>query len=239
MTDVPKTTKNVEWSDVILEEDVRMTDKVWRDITERHETLSVQFRLKSMWTGASGEALSPKWVMATMSPDFNEDGSLKAVTGTMSDITGFKFAESVNQARVDEAIEAKRQQENFIDMTSHEIRNPLGAVVHCADSISDSLSEMRSLAQTFRLTERVDNLGHLFELIESSTDAIATIASCTVHQKRIVDDILVSQPPFLNMSKGHQMARVHSEEVDRSRQLLQALKLGSRNRLNNRINRHI
>lgn len=74
---------------------------------------------------------------------------------------------------------------------SHEIRNPLGAVVHCADSITDSLAEMRSLAETLKLTEHVSKLEHLFELIESSTDAVQTIASCTAHQKRIVDDILV------------------------------------------------
>jgi len=160
-------------------------------IVVRKESVSVQFRLKRMWTGAHGEALSPIWVMATASPEFNESGDIKGLMGTMSDISGFKFAESVQQHRVDEAIEAKRQQENFIDMTSHEIRNPLGAVVHCADSLSESLLEMKAVAETFRLTEHVDKLKTLMDLIEGSLDAVNTITSCSSHQKRIVDDILV------------------------------------------------
>lgn len=39
----------------------------------------------------------------------------------MTDISPVKFAEIVQNSRVEEAIEARRQQENFIDMTSHEV----------------------------------------------------------------------------------------------------------------------
>lgn len=39
----------------------------------------------------------------------------------MTDISPVKFAEIVQNSRVEEAVEARRQQENFIDMTSHEV----------------------------------------------------------------------------------------------------------------------
>jgi hypothetical protein len=32
-----------------------------------------------------------------------------------------KWAEAIQKSRVEEALESKRQQENFIDMTSHEV----------------------------------------------------------------------------------------------------------------------
>lgn len=41
--------------------------------------------------------------------------------GTLTDISHLKFAEGVQRLRIEQAIESKRQQENFIDMTSHEI----------------------------------------------------------------------------------------------------------------------
>ena len=75
-------------------------------------------------------------------------------------------------------------------MTSHEIRNPLGAVVLCADSISDALTEMTATLQKLGLAPESDNGRKMMGLIENSVDAVSTIASCSVHQRRIVDDLL-------------------------------------------------
>lgn len=77
-------------------------------------------------------------------------------------------------------------------MTSHEIRNPLGAIVHCTDSICDSLTEMKNLAQQLMLTEHVGQLSKLFELIDGSVESVNTITSCSGHMLRIANDILVS-----------------------------------------------
>lgn len=43
-----------------------------------------------------------------------------------------------------QALEMKKQQERFIDMTSHEMRNPLSALLGCADEIIASLTEFAS-----------------------------------------------------------------------------------------------
>lgn len=88
-------------------------------------------------------------------------------------------------------MEARRQQESFIDMTSHEIRNPLSAVVHCADSIAESLSEVRTLVDTIIASSPDRSAGQLIPHIENNLEAARTILSCTSHQKNIVDDILV------------------------------------------------
>jgi len=62
------------------------------------------------------------------------------IIGTIVDISRQKWAEEVQKRKMEDALEAKRQQENFIDMTSHEMRNPLSAIIHSADGIIESLS---------------------------------------------------------------------------------------------------
>jgi signal transduction histidine kinase/DNA-binding NarL/FixJ family response regulator len=81
-----------------------------------------------------------------------------------------------------EALELKRQQEKFIDITSHEMRNPLSAIIQCADMLSTSLVEF---------DVGLGNITIPREVIESHADAAQTIVLCAQHQKRIIDDILV------------------------------------------------
>ena len=66
------------------------------------------------------------------------------------------------------------QQENFIDITSHEMRNPLSAILQCADEISSSLIDFRTSNSS-----TIDP-----ELVNSNIDAAQTIALCAQHQKR-------------------------------------------------------
>lgn len=75
-------------------------------------------------------------------------------------------------------------------LTVVQIRNPLGAVVHCAESLAESLMEMTEVAKKFSCKE--DEVAKLQALIEASTEAVNTIISCSDHQRRIVDDILVA-----------------------------------------------
>lgn len=44
-----------------------------------------------------------------------------------------KWGEGLQKQRTEDALESKRQLENFIDTTSHEMRNPLSAIIQCAD----------------------------------------------------------------------------------------------------------
>lgn len=69
-------------------------------------------------------------------------------------------------------------------------RNPLSAMVQCADSISSSLGEMASLTDEGTFAAQCFTHTKLKALINNSVDAIETILACATHQKRIVDDIL-------------------------------------------------
>jgi signal transduction histidine kinase len=70
------------------------------------------------------------------------------------------------------------------------MRNPLSAMVQCADSISSSLGEMASLTSQEPLAASPILQAQLKDMINNSLDAIDTIQTCATHQKRIVDDIL-------------------------------------------------
>jgi signal transduction histidine kinase len=91
------------------------------------------------------------------------------------DITSEKSAENDQRVAAEEANERKQQQERFIDMISHEIRNPLSAMVHCVEDINDALKEKEH-------TGVVPS--------EPIAEALDTINLCISHQKNIVDDVL-------------------------------------------------
>lgn len=117
------------------------------------------------------------WVLATSQPEIGGDGEAKSVMGSIADISHLKWAQGLQDRRLKEAEETKRQQNEFIDITSHEMRNPLSAILICADDIRESLSQ------------------HLFansdaKVVEECIDAANNIALCVQHQKSIVDDIL-------------------------------------------------
>lgn len=179
----------INWRDTVLEEDVGIVERALKMLAKERIQLNVQFRVKRTWRSADGVE-SPAWMMAWAYPEHVEGGSAKTIVGTMIEISHLKWAESVQKIRVEEALESKRQQENFIDMTSHEMRNPLSAMVQCADSITTSLAEMAAITQPAVSSWQPEVKDTLGSLIDGSHDAIQTIISCLAHQRRIVDDIL-------------------------------------------------
>jgi hypothetical protein len=70
-----------------------------------------QIRTKKCYINSAGENCGPAWVQVMGIPELNEEGGIERLISTASDISHLKFAESLQQARLDEAIEARRQQE--------------------------------------------------------------------------------------------------------------------------------
>src|ERR1700730_6425050 len=63
------------------------------------------------------------------------------------------------------------------------MRNPLSAIMLCADGIANSLVEFQSF-------KTADQKVMSQSLVESNLDAAQTIVLCAQHQKRIIDDVL-------------------------------------------------
>ncbi|KAK6429511.1 hypothetical protein LTR95_014338, partial [Oleoguttula sp. CCFEE 5521] len=58
---------------------------------------------------------------------------------TIVDISSEKGAELFQRHAAEEAMERKKQQERFVDMISHGIRNPLSAVLHCMEDVDEAV----------------------------------------------------------------------------------------------------
>lgn len=166
--------------DAVHEEDKAIVRESWNKVSHATEPMAVtySFRLKRIWQAPENKSLTHSWMQASSFPEFDASGSIQSIMSCVNDISYYKWAEDIQIQRTGEALESKRQQENFIDMTSHEIRNPLSAMIQCADLVVGSLETLMSLPTPAK------------ETIDTALDAMGTIISCAQHQKRIVDDIL-------------------------------------------------
>ncbi|KAI9705907.1 MAG: hypothetical protein M1836_005313 [Candelina mexicana] len=169
------------WMESVKEEDIETVKDMWCNVVEKKIPGTAEYRYKTPWLNKNGTK-GDTWVLASAYPETEEDGSLKRVFGTITNISEQKWAEDVQKRRMEEAVELKRQQENFIDITSHEMRNPLSAILQCADEITTTLGDFRS--------NHGRSAAMSAELVDSNIDAAQTIALCAQHQKRIVDDVL-------------------------------------------------
>jgi len=180
ITRVPRDSNSTDrWMDAVKEDDQMLVKSLWNDLIEHTKPITAEFRFKALWEDSNGNR-TDTWVLFSAYPELSEQGTLKSVFGSITNISQQKWAEDFQKRKRQEAVELKRQQENFIDITSHEMRNPLSAILQCADEISSSLIDFRaSNSSTIDL-----------ELVNSNIDAAQTIALCAQHQKRIVDDVL-------------------------------------------------
>jgi len=168
------------WMAAIMDEDKERIEELWRDLVHKGVPLDTEMRYKTTWLDQNGNK-GETWVLASAYPEKDEAGHVKVIFGSITDISQQKWAEHFEKRRMEEAVELKRQQENFIDITSHEMRNPLSAILQCSDEITTSLTDLKANRFPEGATE---------ELTQNAIEASGTIALCAQHQKRIVDDIL-------------------------------------------------
>lgn len=175
--------KTDRWIDYVKEEDQALIREHWKRLVDNAAAINIEFRFKASFEFRLEDRnrnISDTWVLFSAFPEKDEDGQLKSVFGSITNISPQKWAEGFQKRKMEEAMELKRQQENFIDITSHEMRNPLSAILQCADEISTILSDFRSSGS------QIVNPS----VISDSIDAAQTITLCAQHQKRIVDDVL-------------------------------------------------
>lgn len=150
----------------------------YREAFRERRDVKVDFRCVS---GDEGERSDPdqpendEWRMFLLRPlnSTRNSGYICAVV----DITELKTAELAQERTALDAKDRKQQQERFIDMVSHEIRNPLSAVLHLAEEIKETSKAM-------------EGNGPGSDQIAEIIDAADTILVCVSHQSVLVDDIL-------------------------------------------------
>ncbi|KAF1837851.1 hypothetical protein BDW02DRAFT_595148 [Decorospora gaudefroyi] len=175
------------WDTLIDDETTALGQAKFQALIETQQHQSCELRLKKTWNAASQNLddsvpeQQPMWVICSIFPELNEKGKVIEIIGCCTDISQQKWGEKLQAAQASRARESKRNLENFIDTTSHEMRNPLSAIVQCADSI---ISTHKAFGQS------IDYQTIYQSILETTIDAAETIVQCSKHMKNIVDDVL-------------------------------------------------
>ncbi|KAK3675909.1 hypothetical protein LTR78_004101 [Recurvomyces mirabilis] len=154
----------------------------FQKLSEGQPTLSNELRLIRRWSPPAEELHDGEdpsnisaWILTT-SIALYEDGKMKFLLGCVMDISRQKFAESVQARNAAAATQARRRQEEFIDTTSHEMRNPLSAITQLADGIARSLDESPDMQH--------NELNYKAIALDNVASAKILLA-CGGHQKRV------------------------------------------------------
>ncbi|XDG08431.1 hypothetical protein ABKA04_008046 [Annulohypoxylon sp. FPYF3050] len=169
------------WMESVKKEDRPALESIWHCLLKEKIAITHEFRFKC--SRHEGENVIDTWVLMSAYPEKDANGGIKGIFGCVTNISQQKLAEQIQMQRREEAVELKRQQENFIDITSHEMRNPLSAILQCADEIAGTLANLKP-------PENTEQGKSLKLAVENCLEAASTITLCASHQKRIVDDIL-------------------------------------------------
>jgi PAS domain S-box-containing protein len=108
---VAKTTHSTDrWIDYVMDEDKQFVRQTWHDLVQRTKPANVEFRFKALWLDRNG-VRGDTWVLFSAYPETYDDGSLKSVFGSITNISQQKWAEGLQKRKMEEAVELKRQQE--------------------------------------------------------------------------------------------------------------------------------
>jgi PAS domain S-box-containing protein len=178
----------VGWADRIHDDDQAKVGEAWLALAQHGTPLNLEYRIKKPWKyidEASGlEMDGETWLQGTAIAEIGLDGSVVAIQGFVTEISLKKASERLLGEKLEDALEHKRQADRFIDMTSHEMRNPLSAILQSADGILTTLENSNRLGITS------DSSSLSSQVLETVLDSAQTIILCAQHQGRIVDDIL-------------------------------------------------
>ncbi|SZF05173.1 unnamed protein product [Blumeria hordei] len=163
--------------DTYVPEDRIIAHNDWTRLLQGEHNISSELHLKHEYIPPSGNP-EPSCVLM-QSFRVTENDQLSSVIVFTTDISTFKWAQASEARKAAEASEAKRKQEEFIDLLSHELRNPLSAIFQLADTVINSFPEGHHVSTT-----------DYVEALRSNIENANTIIMCAKHQKRIVDDVL-------------------------------------------------
>ncbi|CCG84217.1 protein of unknown function [Taphrina deformans PYCC 5710] len=173
ITGIPKEVGISHWEDYVHPEIIDDAKRTWDDLENKPIT-NYETRWITPWRGDIERWTSSSAVM------HEDDAGNKFIFGAFSDSSAIKYALKVEKERADAAIKTKQQQQEFLDMIAHELRNPLGAIIQSSDFLVD------------KLTQGMSSTGFMKPHIvkEDDVEDLRTIVLCAQHMSRIINDTL-------------------------------------------------
>jgi hypothetical protein len=110
-----------KWVPLITDESIAEFARKWDNLMKDHQPITLECEFKARWRSrdpVTGQQLEgARWFLISAFPEFAEDGSLKSAWGCNVDLSYQKWAQNLKDERLREIMEAKRQTENFIDVS--------------------------------------------------------------------------------------------------------------------------
>jgi two-component system CheB/CheR fusion protein len=155
--------------------------------------------------GADG----PHTYLSFKFPLNDEQGSVMGIGGIQTDVTPLKDAER-------RALEAVTQRDQFLAMLSHELRNPLAAILNATSTVERAGLQAPGAAEWFRIIAR--RARHMGRLLDDLLDVCRITQNKMEMRKRVFDlattvaEVVEEVKPWLE-GKQLQLSLVRPEEV--------------------------
>ncbi|KAL1409183.1 hypothetical protein Q8F55_006013 [Vanrija albida] len=202
---LPTMTIGSEWAAGIADEDRERVLESWREFADTAaDSCTMEYKCLN-----SGRYVSETSIKVPK----KEPGATTDFIGCIVDITERKLIEDLQAQRVEEAEkrqaeaeEARSQQELLIDITSHEIRNPISSLMQCSELVKSNLETLQEqLTDVLDQGKSFNPTRQLLFTISEDLDALESIYQCALTQERICNDVLSLGKVHLDMLQMYDM----------------------------------
>ncbi|TGO46202.1 hypothetical protein BCON_0338g00020 [Botryotinia convoluta] len=201
---------NLRWLDCLIDEDREFVAEQWHTLLNEKCPVHFEGRCKTLWRpkvpdpALFGEdEVYYTWGECSAIPRLNDKGEVEHVVGCLSDITHIKWAARIQERRLNEALKEKKEREEFMNMTSHELMNPLSAAVQAAQTMISSLDEInKALSHTHDNVLHDDNsktYGEIKTSVRRNIEIAKIILACEEHQQKLMEDARMMSKPDINL----------------------------------------
>ncbi|KPV77318.1 uncharacterized protein RHOBADRAFT_51196 [Rhodotorula graminis WP1] len=187
------------WSDNLHPDDFDWVFKQWKHSLDTREPFQARFRWKfgdvclvQAVLNNRDAASATGWIgsVTDVTAQARSEEKLLALSKEREERAEHYAREAEERRKI--AVEEKKQQELLIDVTSHEIRNPISAILQNADFTRSSLQSFRGrlgqLKERGALPAELDD--ELLHDLDEDIEALDAISECGMAQERIANDIL-------------------------------------------------
>ncbi|EJT46944.1 hypothetical protein A1Q1_04314 [Trichosporon asahii var. asahii CBS 2479] len=185
-----------DWISYVCPDQARSFERSWRALLD---DTGAEMTTKLEWRWKTGKTMSGTFINLRK---LNQN-----LSGILACVTDISYKEEMlveAENRRIQAEESKRHQELLVDLTSHEIRTPVSAILQCSSLVKENLCSLMdqmkwALANDVGFVPTPQTLLDL----EEDVDALESIFTCGAVQERIANDILSLARIQLDMLSLH------------------------------------
>ena len=156
------------------------------------------------------------WVLISISPITNNQGEITNFVAMHTDITQLKQLESDLIKAKEKAIEADKAKSIFLATMSHEIRNPMNAIIGVANYLSEQDFTLEQQKYLNNLSISADNLLHIIDSILdfSKVEAGELHLEMAPFNLKMIIESLISSARIMAENKSLALSSIVDNEID-------------------------